>query len=404
MRILMFGWEFPPHNSGGLGTACEGLTSALCKKEDVELIFVLPREMEINEHDFKTVFADIGNVKIKYVDSLLMPYLSSKAYLERYKNSKYRKAYGETLYEEVERYALAASGIATSENPDIIHAHDWLAFGAGLAAKEATEKPFVAHVHATEFDRTGYANGFVFEKEREGVAGADRVIAVSDYTKQVLHKHYDVNLGKISVVHNGIDMGKQKENISEYEGLMAYKKLGYKIVLFLGRITLQKGPDYFVKAAAKVLEYNPKVLFVIVGSGDMESQIMNMVAGMGISNKFMFTGFLRGERKNQAYKTADLFVMPSVSEPFGLVPLEALFYKTPVLVSRQSGVSEVVQHALKVDFWDVNDMADKTLSALEHKSMRKVLSQNGRREASMCTWDKAAGKCIEIYKQLVPNS
>ena len=402
MRLLMFGWEFPPNNSGGLGTACEGLTTALSKKEEIELVFVLPREMDINNHDFKTVFADLKNVKIKFVDSLLMPYLTSKAYMDRYNQSKYRDIYGNTLYAEVERYAKKATEIAIAENPDIIHAHDWLTFGAGLSAKEATGKPFVAHIHNTVYDRgAGGVNPREYTIEKKGFEGADKIIAVSGYTKRIVCNNYDINLEKVAVVHNGIGTSTYISNIDEYQGLLAYKKLGYKIVLFLGRITIQKGPDYLVRAAQKVLQYNPKVLFVIVGSGDMEGQIMNMVAGMGMSNKFMFTGFLRGERKIQAYKTADLFVMPSVSEPFGLVLLEALLNKTPVLVSKQSGVAEVVQHALKVDFWDVEDMADKILTALEHKSMRRVLSQNGNKEALMCTWDKAAEKCVTIYKELL---
>jgi glycosyltransferase involved in cell wall biosynthesis len=256
-------------------------------------------------------------------------------------------------------------------------------------------------MHATEIDRTaGKPNQYIYEKEREGVQAADKILAVSGYTKNTLLEHYGVNESKVNVVYNGIDSSKYNTEGDISAGLKKMKSLGYKIVLFVGRITIMKGPDYFLHAAKQVLEHNPKTIFLIAGSGDMEAQIMGQAASMGISDKFVFAGFVRGDDLSEAYRAADLFVMPSVSEPFGLVALEALIHKTPVIISRQSGVSEVLKNAMKVDFWDTTEMADKILSVLDHNSVKKELTDNGFKEAHMCNWDKAADKCIEVYDQL----
>lgn len=397
MKVLMFGWEFPPYNSGGLGVACQGLAYALAS-QGVELVFVLPKKIGVHGSSFRFRFADVAGMSIAEIDSLLVPYITSGQYTVLVNGVSPNGPYASNLFAEVKRYAYMARAIAKSEAHDVIHAHDWLSFGAGIAAKKVSGKPFVAHVHATEVDRTaGNVNEYIYYREKEGVAIADRVVAVSDFTKHVLVDKYGVPERKVEVVHNGIDANKYDVGGSGPTGISKLKDLGYKIVIFVGRITIMKGPDYFVKAAKKVLEYYPKVMFVMVGSGDMEGQVMREAAELGISNKILFPGFLRGRELSDAYKSADLFVMPSIAEPFGLTPLESLIHGTPVLISKQSGASEVLKNALKVDFWDVDDMADKILSVVSHKSLRNELAINGKRDAYSCNWDSAAEKCIRIY-------
>jgi len=394
----MFGWEFPPHNSGGLGVACQGLARALSK--NVELTFVLPRKLKISEKGFKLLFADVPDAKLIGLDSLLVPYVTSEKY-SFLRGIDPNGNYGATLFEEVRRYAILSQKVAGSENFDVIHAHDWLSFGAGIEAKKVSGKPLVVHVHATEVDRTaGNPNRFIYQREREGVLAADKVLSVSQFTKDVLVKHYGVSERKVEVVHNGIDKDRYFTNESPNLGVSRLKELGYKIVLYYGRITIMKGVDHLINAANLVLKYNPKTLFVIVGSGDMEGQIMSQSASMGISKNVLFPGFLRGRELSSMIKAADLFVMPSISEPFGLTSLESLIHGTPVLMSKQSGVSEVLKNTLKADFWDVDDMADKILSVINHSSLKKELTSNGKREVYLCTWDKAAEKCLSVYNNL----
>ncbi|MBI2120054.1 MAG: glycosyltransferase family 4 protein [Parcubacteria group bacterium] len=397
LKILMFGWEFPPHNSGGLGTACFGLTKAL-SREDTDVVFVLPKKVSVNSRHAKLVFANEKSIKIRRVDSVLYPYITSEKYSDEVRNVK-DDVYGLSLMEEVRRYARKAGAIAVSENCDVIHAHDWLAFLAGVEAKRATGKPLVVHVHATEFDRTGGTgiNTEVFEIEKQGLREADAIIAVSGWTKNILIEKYGVHPEKISVVHNGIDAHEYRKLPSRIDAL---RDAGNKIVLFVGRITLQKGPDYFVDAARKVLQYRPDTLFVVSGSGDMERQMIRQAADAGIGDKVIFAGFLRGDELNALYQFADLYVMPSISEPFGITPLESLANGTPVLISKQSGVSEVLSHCLKADFWDTEDMADKIISVLDNRVLYENLKENGNREVWKQSWTNAARKCIEVYQRL----
>lgn len=404
MNVLMFGWEFPPHNSGGLGVACQGLALGLTHN-GVEIEFVLPRVQDTDLSVIKFSFANIKNVKMRGINSLLYPYVTSSSYSDVFAKVRSR-LYGSTLLEEVLRYAQEGGRIARQSHADINHAHDWLSFGAGIEASKANGKPLVVHVHATEFDRTGGpGNGGidqrVYEIEREGMDKANKVIAVSGYTKNILVKHYGIKEDKVSVVHNGIDPGQYNLKVIPSGGLWEMKKLGYKIVLFVGRITLQKGVDHLLAAAQVVLQHDPKVIFVIAGSGDMERQIIGQAASMGISDKVLFAGFLRGEALSEAYSASDLFVMPSVSEPFGLTALEAALHGSPVLVSKQSGVCEVLTHALKCDFWDTQEMANKILSVVTQKSLKSTLAENGKRQAYFNSWDKAAGKVAQVYQQLI---
>ena len=402
MKVLMFGWEFPPFNSGGLGTACYGLTKGLAKK-GVEIAFVLPRKLDIDVDFLKMVYPSGDKFEKTHnylVNSLLMPYLTQKTYKERYSIHGVKELpplYGSTLFEEVERYELIGEQIARQEKFDIIHAHDWLTFKAALAAKRISGKYLIVHVHATEFDRTGGngVNQMVYEIEKRGMEEADMVIAVSNYTKQMIIDKYSIPGSKIRVVHNGIDY--ESKALRKMHAL----KKNNKIVLFLGRITIQKGPDYFIYAAKKILKYCPNVVFVIAGSGDMDRFIINKVAEMNLADKVIFTGFLRGEELKKAYEMADVYVMPSVSEPFGITPLEALMHETPVVMSKQSGVSEVVKNCLKIDFWDVDEMANKITAILNYPALSKTLKENGVEEVKHISWDRSAEKCNDIYSEVL---
>jgi len=397
----MFGWEFPPYNSGGLGVACRGLTRALVRN-DVEVIFVLPKKIPITPDFMQMLFADkISSVTIRNVDTLLSPYATVSSYYEEYKSLK-SGIYKGTLYEEVLRYAECAKQIAREENFDIIYTHDWLSFRAGIEAKKISNKPHIAHIHATEFDRCGGDN--VNEKiaviEKEGLKLADCVIAVSNYTKNIIVNKYEIPREKVSVVYNGID----KEDFPNYnkksEKLKNLKKNGTKIVLFVGRLTLQKGLDYFLSAAKKSLDYDKNIMFVIAGTGDMERQIIRQVSEMGISDKVLFMGFVRGDELQDVYKVADLYIMPSVSEPFGITALESMLHSTPTMVSKQSGVSEVTNHVLKVNFWDTDEMANKILAVVRHEVLQEQLSENGFKEVKGLTWDASAKTCIEVFSKI----
>jgi len=388
----MLGWELPPHNSGGLGVACLNLVKNLAQK-GVGVTFVLPKKVDVHYDFMNIIFADIEE------DGVFIPkcYTTSNQWLKTgYSLDQLPPDYAQASI----KYAKKLAEIAKKIDADIIHAHDWMTYAAGIAAKEATGKPLVVHIHNTVFDRgAGNGNPYEYAIEKQGFEQADRIISVSDFTKNILVDKYQIDPNKIETVHNGIET-KTKPKLAP--ALKALKELGYKVVLSLGRITIQKGIDYLIRAAQKVLEYDPKVIFVIVGSGDMQEQVMTQAVQLGVINNFIFTGFFRDRNEiNRMYQTADLFVMPSVSEPFGIVPLEAIANGTPVLISKQSGVSEVVKNALKVDFWDTDEMANKILAALEHPELIFDLSCESGKELPNISWEKAADKCLSVYRQLV---
>lgn len=402
----MFGWEFPPFKSGGLGTACYDLTKGLAG-QDVDVTFVMPVAPENASADFvKLIGANnyAKNIKVKKVNSILMPYQSYNSYDEELKRinlsaqiKKGDDVYGKNLYEEVYRYSVVASEIAKEEDFDVIHVHDWMTYEAGIRAKAATGKPLVAHIHATEFDRTGgNPNSYISNLEYKGLTAADLVIANSNFTKENVLKHYNIDPGKVVVVHWGIDPDNPHYNLGTCS---PYKGDDEKVVLFLGRITIQKGPDYFIEMAARVLDHCPNTKFVVAGSGDMMPKMVDRAGELGILDKFTFTGFLKGADVHKAFQMADLYVMPSVSEPFGLVALESLKNGTPILVSKQSGVSEVVNHALKVDFWDVNEMTNKVVSCLKYSPLLQDLTENSTREACKFNLDVPAQKVKMVYEQ-----
>ncbi len=372
--------------------------------------FVLPKAPEdAHSEHVKLLVANnlkhVKHLKIKEVDSLITEYVTSDSYDERYKEFIHHhrgqdkgNLYGTDLHQEVYRYGEIAKLIAKEEDFDVIHAHDWLTYQAGINAKKESGKPLVVHVHATEFDRTGghAVNEYVYNLEKEGMQKADSVITVSAFTKAMVVEHYGIDPNKIEVVHNAVEFTEvpEESRIREDE----------KVVLFLGRITIQKGPDWFLYAAKRVLEHMDNVKFVVAGSGDMEPLIIQKAAEMGMADKVLFAGFLRGKEIDRAYKMADLYVMPSVSEPFGITPLESMRNGTPVLISKQSGVSEVITHCLKADFWNVDEMADKMISTLKLDALHQTLSENGSQEVRKFSWDDPAAKCMDVYKKALGES
>jgi len=384
-------------SSGGLGTACYGLTKGL-SNHSIDVTFVMPYAPEDAHSDHVNLIStnNMKRVKVIGVKSILKAYISSSSYSARLKkysrHAKHKKLYGEDLFQEVERFAHHAELISQEEDFDVIHCHDWMTFPAGMMAKHVTGKPLVVHVHATEFDRTGgnSIHQHVYDIERAGMHAADRIIAVSNFTKAKIVNHYGVHPDKVTVVHNAIDI---PENYGEPF------KLGKKdkVVLFLGRITLQKGPDYFIYAAKKCLEFDPNLRFILAGTGDMEGRMIEKAAEMGIGDKVLFAGFISDERLDEMYRLADVYVMPSVSEPFGITPLEAIKNGTPAIISRQSGVSEILTHCLKVDFWDINQLVDRILAVLKYEELHHTLKHHGSMEIRRFNWNEPAKKCIEVY-------
>jgi glycosyltransferase involved in cell wall biosynthesis len=425
MKILMFGWEFPPHISGGLGTACFGLTKGLAK-HGVDMIFVVPKAYgDENQEAVRLVNASDINVnmknsrfkeywkRIEYMEigSNIIPYVSpevferihsqdeldkiseeSQVFADKY---EFAGGYGKTLLEEVSRYALVASALAARKDFDIIHSHDWLTYPAGIAAKYVSGKPLVIHVHATEFDRSGEnVNPPVFEIEKKGMEEADKIIAVSNFTRNIVIEKYGIPEEKVVTVHNAVEP-------SEVKNVNGGKHVPEKIVTFLGRITFQKGPDYFIEAARLVLERDDNVRFVMAGSGDLLEKMIRRVAQLRIGHKFHFTGFLKGTAVDEMLAMSDVFVMPSVSEPFGIVPLEAMRSNVPVVISKQSGVSEVLNHALKVDFWDVHGMADAIYGLLQYPGATRMFSKYGKDEVESLKWEHAGLKVKDVYSEML---
>ena len=436
----MLGWEFPPFISGGLGTACYGLTKALSDLS-AEVLFVLPRgESELRFERVRVVAAakkqggrshtywtvdGLEHVRLIPVGAALSPYQTEAEYLEERRRQETGRAstvkegggaampanpnrptslglmgsqdlYAGDLFGEVHRYARLVAEIARQSDFDVIHAHDWMTFPAGLSVAALTGKPLVVHIHSTEFDRSGTnVNQRVYDIERAGVHGATRVICVSRMTRDILTSRYGVPESKCRVIYNAITINGEPIN-------HPFNRIEQndKIVLFLGRITMQKGPEYFLAAAKKVLTVMDNVKFVMAGSGDMIRRMIELAAAMGIGHRVTFTGFLRGDDVDRIYEMADLYVMPSVSEPFGLAPLEALSHDVPVLISKQSGVSEVLTHALKVDFWDINEMANKIVAVLRHPPLQKTLREHGAFEVRKFSWSDAARQCVEVYQEI----
>lgn len=426
MRVLMFGWEFPPHISGGLGTACYGLTKGLAKN-DVEVLLVVPKAYGDEDQSIVRIVnaSDFGydvtrehqmrySQQISYleVNSQLVPYIGLDDYYNvvnqlesgiwkydatepRRRRYQFTGGYGANLMQEVEKYALVATEIAQSQQFDVIHAHDWLTYRAGIAAKQVGGKPLVVHIHATEYDRSGEKNrnDIVYNMEREGMMAADVVCAVSNLTRNIVIEKYGIPANKVVTMHNAVEPVSRTKSSS--------RPLKEKIVTFLGRVTFQKGPEYFVETAQKVLEKDPNVRFVMAGDGDMLPRVIERVAALGLSDRFHFTGFLRGDDIYKMFSMSDVYVMPSISEPFGISPLEAMQSSVPVIISKQSGVSEVLQYAIKVDFWDIDATADAIYGILHYPSLAHIFSEKGNEEVNNLKWENVAEKLKKIYESLL---
>lgn len=402
MRVLTFGWEFPPSRNGGLGVACHGLTRELVES-GIEVIFVLPKQQP-TVGGGRFVFADDERHVARYeVQSALQPYHQANTLVQSivgYDSAGRPQYASRTILEEVHRYAHQASIIARQEEFDVIHAHDWTSYLAGVAAKVATGKPLILHVHATSYDQAASDNvdPSIYQIEVEAFQVADKVVTVSQFTKNIITSKHGVDPAKVEVVHNGCDTYDPPRHEPT---LVELKAQGKKIVLYHGRISIQKGIDYFVNAARRVIDHDPSVVFVISGWGDMTTQIINQVGALGLSGHVIFAGALWEEDRDRMYQSADLVVMPSVSEPFGLVPLEAIQHGTPSLISKQSGVAEVLTHVLKVDFWDTDEMANQILATLRYEALHHQLQSEGRNEIKRLSWRVAAQKVYQLYKNLL---
>ena len=430
MRVLMFGWEFPPHIAGGLGTACYGIVKGLAYN-GVQTLFVMPSASGdedqsaariINASDVpvesvgSTVDEFLDKVKFVRIGSNMIPYVDPEEFHEMVESerrlqsenltkcigTKFRFSgrYGSNLMEEVAHYAMVGGTIAMEHKDefDIIHAHDWLTYLAGIAAKELTGKPLVVHVHATSFDRgtEDQIDSRVYDIEKRGMMAADKVIAVSDLTRNIVINKYGIDPEKVVTVHNAVDFS-GRENVKVERGVRD------KVVTFLGRITFQKGPEYFIEAAAKVLKRTKGVRFVMAGSGDMMNRCIRHVAKLGISDRFHFTGFLRGAEVQKMFAMSDVYIMPSVSEPFGISPLEAMCSNVPAIISNQSGAAEVLKYAFKVDFWDVDAMADDIYALLKYPALADFAAREGYDEVNRLKWNIATAKLKNMYESVVNN-
>ncbi|MCQ2133911.1 MAG: glycosyltransferase [Bacteroidales bacterium] len=429
MKVLMFGWEFPPHIAGGLGTACQGIVNGLAAN-GVETLFVMPSASGdedqssttiINASDVPVTYGEevdvhnfLDKIQFLHVGTNMVPYMDPVEFHTQVEEERKRQTkdfriqygqkykfsgkYGSNLMEEVARYAMVGGTIAMQHKDefDLIHAHDWLTYPAGIAAKEMTGKPLVIHVHATSFDRGNekMIDTRVFAIEKRGMEAADKIMAVSDLTRNIVITKYGIDPAKVVTVHNAVDF-------SGRDNMVVERGVQDKIVTFLGRITFQKGPEYFVEAAAKVLKRTKNVRFVMAGSGDMMNRSIRHVARLGISDRFHFTGFLRGAEVQKMFALSDVYVMPSVSEPFGISPLEAMRTNVPSVISKQSGAAEVLKYAFKVDFWDVDAMADQIYALLSYPALASFAAKQGYDEVNALKWNNAAAKMKTIYESVI---
>ncbi|MGQ9864273.1 MAG: glycosyltransferase family 4 protein [Bacteroidia bacterium] len=418
MRVLMLGWEFPPHITGGLGTACYGLVQGLLHHH-VEVSFVIPR-ISASQERYKPAFKLLGaneiplqvtlteaqKQKIRFyaVESWPFPY-GTQEYLFTWETSyptyessslylEFTGRYGPNLLQEVQAYAWAVSQLAFRESFDIIHAHDWLTYVGGIALKALTGKPLVLHIHATEFDRSGEnINPIVYDIEREGFHNADKIIAVSHYTRRMVIEKYEVPPDKVVAIHNAV--------LPKDVQIKSHQKKTFQVVTFLGRVTYQKGPEYFVEAAARLAPYFPKLHFVMGGTGDLLRRMIEYVAHLRLGDRFHFTGFLPPSQVEELFDYSDVYVMPSVSEPFGISALEALRAGVPVILSKQSGVAEVLPYVPRVDFWDIDKLAELIQAFLVYKGAREFFIRYAQPQLSHLQWEKSAEKVKNLYQSLV---
>jgi glycosyltransferase involved in cell wall biosynthesis len=427
MRVLMFGWEFPPHISGGLGTASYGLTKGMATMDDLEVIFVVPKAWGDEDQSmvrlvgankvpvaFKKIYYKGTRTAIEKIEvcSKIVPYTDPEDFWKQISSEvvghrlfvqtnnsgmvDFSGKYDQNLLDEIYKYSIVASVIAEENDFDIIHAHDWLAYPAGIAAMEVSGKPLVIHVHATDFDRSGgNVNPEVYRIEKRGMDAASKIITVSNLTRDIVINKYNINPDKVETVYNAV------EHVELTENIVVNKGFDEKVVTFLGRITLQKGPEYFIEAAYKVLKVMDNVRFVMAGSGDMMERMMRRAASLRITDRFHFTGFLKGMDVYTMLAMSDVYIMPSVSEPFGISPLEAMQSNVPVIISKQSGVAEILTHAVKTDFWDIDAMADAIYGILNYPALASMFIRNGKEEVVRLKWDNSARHVRDIYERVI---
>lgn len=426
----MFGWEFPPHISGGLGTASYGLTKGMSTLDDLEVIFVVPKAWgDEDESTVRLIGANkvpVAFRKIHYkgfrralekieVSSRVVPYTDPDEFWNRVNSDvagynlivqtnnngtiDFSGKYDGSLLDEIYKYSVVAAVIAEENEFDIIHAHDWLAYPAGIAAKAVSGKPLVIHVHATDFDRSGgNVNPEVYRIEKQGMDAASKIITVSNLTRDIVINKYNIDPDKVETVYNAVEPVRLSEDVVVEKGFEE------KVVTFLGRITMQKGPEYFIESAYKVLKVMPDVRFVMAGSGDMMERMMRRAASLKITDRFHFTGFLKGKDVYTMLNLSDVYIMPSVSEPFGISPLEAMQSSVPVIISKQSGVSEILTHAVKTDFWDIDAMADAIYGILNYPALAKMFIKNGKEEVVRLKWDNSARHVRDIYYRVIAQN
>lgn len=400
MKILMLGWELPPHNSGGLGVACLNLSKALAK-EGAEIDFVVPYEADHSAIKHMKVLSAMhidplfryggGVYDSDKVEEVIIP---DKTTTKMYSIRDVQRSYCEFVNQYLMEY-----------KPDIVHAHDWLTFEAGILAKKNYGIPLIAHVHATEYDRSGMhgGNSVIHEVERQGLLWADKILAVSEATKQIIHEKYDIPLDKIDVVYNSLDENFFRDDYeyssAQYRYLEGLKNSGYTIVSTVGRFTIQKGLSHMMRAAAKALDKEPKLIFVFAGDGEQKHELMRMAADYRISAKVIFTGFVRGRRLRDIYSVSDVFVMSSVSEPFGLTALEAAHHGNVLILTKQSGVAEVLRDVMSYDFWDEDKLADEMVAVAKSKALQQTLKERILQEYTRISWQDVAKKCVKVYNE-----
>ena len=401
MKILMLGWELPPHNSGGLGVACLNLSRALAR-EGADIDFVVPYEAEHPEIKYMRILSamkldpiyryGVGAYDTKYVEKALIPRTDTGEMISI-------REIQHNYCEFVEKYLMEFK-------PDLVHAHDWLTFEAGMLAKKNFGIPLVAHVHATEYDRSGMNGGnpLVIEIEREGLMLADKIIAVSEATKHIIHEKYDIPDDKIDVIYNSLDEEFVNEvykyDTDDYAYLEAMKAAGYTIISTVGRFTIQKGLSNMMKAAAAALSKNRKLIFVFAGDGEQREELLELSAKYGISKNVVFTGFVRGKQLRDIYQVSDIFVMSSISEPFGLTALEAAHHGDVLILTKQSGVAEVLHSVMEYDFWDTNKLADEIVAISKSNGLRNTLRDGLKAEYRQISWDDVAEKLISVYNEV----
>lgn len=403
--VLMIGWEYPPHNSGGLGVACEGLTKAL-SAQNTQIFFTLPYPVSGGLNHMKLVqcFDPNWSPSDVLVGGQFSAYGNTSSIIpsptaDLIDSSQLRTLPQSELDARVNQYAelVAKRARPLHKKIDLIHAHDWMSLPAAQKVSAHSHKPYVAHVHSTEFDRVpnGCGSQFIHSVEYQGLQKADHIITVSYYTKHLLVTQYGLSPKKISVVHNGIDPLDCPPDISRHH--FASQR---PVIVFMGRLTSQKGGEYFLRLAKRVVQSIPNALFVVAGSGDLYHQLLFQTAFDHLSAHVLFSGFVRDRQRELLLNRADLFVMPSVSEPFGLVALEAAQRHTPVIVSKQSGVVEVLPSAVQLDFWDIDAMVKEMIDLLQNKDRHQQAIDRQLRDISKVTWSKSASRVRDIYQRL----